>query len=104
MADRVQLQRTKGWRMPAETVKVDRSTSWGNPWPVGAPGPDGRVAPDAQGAVGLFEDMLADAEKRLDVGYPDPSTIRNQLGGKNLACWCRAGYPCHADVLLRIAN
>jgi hypothetical protein len=27
---RIQLKRTKGWRMPANTVKVDRTTRWGN--------------------------------------------------------------------------
>lgn len=32
---RIQLQRTKGWRMPAGAVKVDRSTRWGNPYKVG---------------------------------------------------------------------
>lgn len=26
------------------------------------------------------------------------------LRGKNLACWCKPGTPCHADVLLEIAN
>lgn len=29
---RIQLSRAKGWKMPAHTVKVDRSTSWGNPF------------------------------------------------------------------------
>jgi len=29
---RVQLSRKKGWRMPANTVKVDRTTKWGNPF------------------------------------------------------------------------
>ena len=27
-----------------------------------------------------------------------------ELRGKNLACWCKPGSPCHADVLLEIAN
>lgn len=35
---RVQLSRAKGWRMPPNTVKVDRSTRWGNPWTPGDPG------------------------------------------------------------------
>jgi hypothetical protein len=26
------------------------------------------------------------------------------LRGKDLACWCREGEPCHADVWLRLAN
>jgi hypothetical protein len=29
---------------------------------------------------------------------------RQELRGMNLACWCKAGLPCHADVLLAIAN
>lgn len=37
------------------------------------------------------------ARKRILEGMP---TLR----GKNLACWCPVGSPCHADVLLRIAN
>jgi hypothetical protein len=32
---RIQLRLTKGWRMPPNTVKVDRSTRWGNPFKVG---------------------------------------------------------------------
>ena len=28
----------------------------------------------------------------------------NELRGKNLACWCPLDAPCHADVLLKIAN
>jgi uncharacterized protein DUF4326 len=34
MAEQVQLQRTKGWRMPPNTRKVDRSTIFGNPFDV----------------------------------------------------------------------
>jgi hypothetical protein len=30
--------------------------------------------------------------------------VRQELRGRNLACWCAAGKPCHADVLLEIAN
>ena len=32
MPERIQLRRTKGWRMPEGAVKVDRSTGWGNPY------------------------------------------------------------------------
>ena len=27
-----------------------------------------------------------------------------ELRGKDLACWCKEGEPCHADVLLELAN
>ena len=35
---------------------------------------------------------------------PSLTTIRHELGGHNLACWCRPGTPCHADVLIELAN
>ena len=35
---------------------------------------------------------------------PSRSTIRAELGGHNLACWCKPGTPCHADTLLELAN
>jgi len=28
----------------------------------------------------------------------------SELRGKNLACWCKPGEACHADVLLALAN
>jgi hypothetical protein len=89
---RVQLKRTKGWRMPPDTVKVDRTTEWGNPF---RPGENGVV--DAADAVVRFRNALAcDRARRR--------RIREVLRGKNLACWCKPEAPCHADVLLEIAN
>src|SRR5262245_55978272 len=41
---RVQLRRAKGWRMPANTVKVDRTTLFGNPFSVKEYGHDHAVA------------------------------------------------------------
>jgi hypothetical protein len=35
---------------------------------------------------------------------PDPVDIMKDLRGLNLACWCALDHPCHADVLLEIAN
>lgn len=32
---RIQRKRTKGWKMPENTVYVGRPTKWGNPWRVG---------------------------------------------------------------------
>ena len=87
---RVQLSRKKGWRMPDNTVKVDRSTKWGNPFVVG------EDALDARDAVIAFD--VAVANQLID--YPNPLDLR----GKNLACWCALDAKCHADVLLRMAN
>lgn len=95
---RITMSRAKGWRMPPNTVKVDRSTKWGNPWRIGEYGPLMRMAPDAAGAVGLFSAMLMDPEMQAAAEYPGDLT---PLRGKNLACWCKQGDPCHADILLR---
>lgn len=104
MPERVRLSRKAGWRKPENTVSVARPGKWGNPFPAGGTGPLGRFAPDQEGAVGHFRQMLADPELRAAAGYPSDHEIKATLRGKNLACWCRPGTPCHADVLLEIAN
>ena len=43
----------------------------------------------------------------LGVPYDDRPTlteIRAALRGRDLACWCPLDQPCHADVLLSLAN
>lgn len=101
MAERIQRKRNKGWRMPPDTVSVTRPGCWGNPYAIGQFGPMGSFAIDAEGAVGLFRSMLADREIRAAAGYPKDLS---PLAGKNLACWCSLDQPCHADVLLELAN
>lgn len=101
---RIQLRRTKGWRMPPNTVKVDRSTKHGNPFRVGMW--KGFTAADAARA---FRDWI---ERKPSVrSYenafgkpPTIETIRAELAGKNIGCWCKPGEPCHGDILLEIAN
>ena len=103
---RVQLKRTKGWRMPENTVKVDRTTKWGNPhraedwrenWPFRekCSGEVGRDDWCRDRALEAFREDMAYGVLRLDL---------SELRGKNLACWCKAGAPCHADILLELAN
>ena len=92
---RVQLSRKKGWQMPANTVKVDRTTKWGNPYSAARPLPW-----HANNVVEAFEQWLVMTIKGEWLAYE----ARDELRGKNLACWCRLDQPCHADVLLRIAN
>lgn len=97
---RIRLSRRKGWRLPADAVSVARPGRFGNPFPV-----DGqRTAGDA---VQAFRDWLeaparpssplADRRQRLLAALP-------ALRGRDLACWCALDAPCHADVLLEIAN
>ena len=110
MPERVQLRRAKGWKMPPHTVKVDRTTKWGNPCVVGKHGTQKECvqwfALALQGCVvlGLKQadgTWLSDA--LIDYAKMAKHNIRF-LRGKNLACWCKPGTPCHADVLLELAN
>jgi hypothetical protein len=107
MPDRIQLSRAKGWRMPEGAVKVDRTTKWGNPFWIGVKVCSGQgfdytedKITTAAKAVEAFRDMLQ-LDRR---NFPSDAEIRAQLRGKTLACWCKPGTPCHADVLLEIAN
>lgn len=105
---RVRLSRAKGWRMPPNTVKVDRSTKWGNPFVAGDVG-----IPDAAEAVRRFKAAVIGFEAGDSYCRPNAhpesyigQIIRDakELRGLNLACWCALDAPCHADVLLEIAN
>jgi hypothetical protein len=92
---RVQRKRTKGWRMPEGAVYVGRGSKWGNPYKV--------ASGDSSAAVQDFKSMLDRAP--LDAkGETIFTTIRETLSGKDLACWCPLDKPCHADVLLELAN
>ncbi len=103
--ERVWLRRTKGWRMPPNTVKVTRGNGmkWGNPYRVGdhrftrqTPG-EAYAEPTPANVVKWFRAHVLETPGMVD-------RIRAELRGKNLACFCKPGAPCHADVLLVIAN
>jgi hypothetical protein len=107
---RVQLRRTKGWRMPPNTVKVTRGPGmkFGNPYTIAGYRAAGFEAPDvvmAYHVVQAFSDWLAG--RREDAPPEQRAVILNNLAelrGKNLACWCAPHRHCHADVLLELAN
>lgn len=92
---RVQRKRSKGWKMPPNTVYVGRPSKWGNPYKVGS----------GYGSYWTYSKFQAKALYRqfVNVGYFRKAIVR-ELRGKNLTCWCPIGEPCHADVLLQIAN
>lgn len=102
---RIQLRRTRGWRMPPNTVKVDRSTRWGNPFVVGKHGTRAECV-DLFGLLvvnGRVNANMRNAEQQVMYLGRVQERI-GELRGKNLACWCPPDAPCHADVLLEIAN
>lgn len=102
---RIQLSRTKGWRMPPNTIKVDRSTRWGNPFNATQSYTNHRggvlvpllAPPSPERCIDLFQ-AYAMGVSMVDAEWLAP------LRGKNLACWCKPGALCHANVLLRLAN
>lgn len=115
MPERIQRKRTKGWRKPEGAVYVGRGSAWGNPY---------RVVPQTKnGPFDVYNDEWCcgqttgmESARRMAVrkytaarenhhhNMPDTATIREQLAGKDLMCWCPLDQPCHADVLLEIAN
>ena len=110
---RVQRRRTKGWRTPPCSCGcgqparyVGRGTKWGNPLRVGKPWfvvsrfPDGSTQYVRQ--PDLVTPELAVMLYRAASG-PVEEVIA-ELGGHDLSCWCPLDQPCHADVLLSLAN
>lgn len=110
---RLQLRRARGFNLQATSlatnglpaVVVTRPGPWGNPFVVGKHG-------DAAYCVDLYRALLAGL---MRVGRdPDIEAIAqirdhverhgHELRGHNLACWCKPGAPCHADVLIDIVN
>ena len=118
MPIRVQRKRVKGWKMPPNTVCVTRGTAFGNPFTVGGWFKMGNGKP-GMAYLQCYDEEMAKAEgftymrdsaqavgwfRRYRELYPySPADIGN-LRGKNVACFCGVGDPCHGDVLLEIAN
>jgi hypothetical protein len=115
---RVQLRRTKGWRMPPNTVKVARPGLWGNPYPVAEFGRELALELFASTVRGVWrpqtlkgkpDDVVARAYElhtgflRRHAGDPE-GNARRMLAGSNLACFCAPDEACHVDILLPLAN
>ena len=110
--ERIQRKRTKGWRMPENTIYVGRGSQWGNPYKPGAGVDRMPWLPDGaeltlEECVEYFREMSIGGGPHLQADEwltSNVGGIRGLLAGKNLACWCPLDKPCHADVLLEIAN
>lgn len=76
---------------PPGAVSVVRPGPWGNPHKV--------IDDDPSSAVEMFRSDLYGGRLRYTV-----EDVRRELAGRDLACWCQPGAPCHADVLLAAAN
>ena len=108
---RIQRKRTTGWKMPPNTIYVGRPTKWGNPWTIESARDSGYFKPgyEAEVCANEFRRWLTDpipgsGHDRLEGQRKALLEALPTLRGKDLACWCREGAPCHADVLLELAN
>ena len=108
--ERVQLSRKKGWKLPPNTVVVARPTKWGNPFAIKGAVEVGIRPARAQAFVVECFDSWLRGDRQHWMGRDSDAAadwmMANlpALQGKNLACWCKPGEPCHADILLELAN
>lgn len=112
MPQRIQLSRRKGWRKPEGAIVVARPSRWGNPYRVGSTltlaDEHGRIQTlgnlNAEDAVSLYRFWVSNWHVGdRPVSRPTPLSFE-ELRGHDLACWCPLDQPCHADVLLELAN
>lgn len=125
---RIQRRRIKGWRAPEGAVYVGRGSKWGNPCTqIRMPALDGSeweqegrlgktsgqhhayVHPDKTITSHLVQDATREQAVAMYRRFIEhrPSlaeAARTELVGRDLMCWCPDNEPCHADVLLELAN
>lgn len=119
MPVRIQRRRTRGWRMPPNTVSVTRPGRHGNPFKIG--GWYKKGDPIARGPFRMtyMRSLIGEQPGFIQIKtaaeaiewyrwYRSLCPLRqpeiDELRGKDLACFCPLDQPCHADVLLELAN
>jgi hypothetical protein len=122
MPKRIQMTRQHPWRADnPDAVVVARPTKWGNPFKVT------RMRDAVDGVLVWFVDDTRDPGRSTLAAFgqgrsdePEylafsvaveaferevaPTLDVAALRGRDLACWCPLDQPCHADVLLELAN
>lgn len=100
--------------MPPNTVSVTRPGKWGNFFKVGVwfskLAPDWYVASFGN-SPHFGKEQVRDLEHSLEL-WREYAACRvkwapqwlEPLRDKDLACWCKEGAPCHANILLELAN
>ena len=110
---RIQLSRAKGWRKPEGAVVVARPSIWGNPFTVRDCREVGYLGTDEQLAARCVEAFRVWLGPHWRTNWQGPKseaarakilTRLPELRGRTLCCWCKPGVPCHADVLIELAN
>lgn len=110
---RIQLRRTKGWRKPDGSIVVSRPSRWGNPFTVASCIETGFADNETDArrvCVEAFRSWLIEGPSSpwwFDAGKERFVAMRTDLPAlidHDLACWCPLAQPCHADILLNLAN
>ena len=120
---RLRLSRAKGFDLQSHSLAVNglpavncaRPGKWGNPFACHHPGSSLEKAMDAKLAVQSFRSLIEKQGAWSPIPLPWPkgkipahwttlADVQRELRGKNVACWCALDAPCHADVLLELAN
>lgn len=113
MPERVQIRRDRPWQDPENpAIIVDRRTIFGNPFKVGIrrnvrtiDGARHEVIPTTVAeTVDLYRTWITGLTEIPGTQRPGLTEVVAGLRGSNLACWCPPDRPCHADVLLELAN
>lgn len=107
---RIQMRRDRMWRADhPDAVIVARPSIWGNPFTIKGAAQAGYSDPRKM-AVAAYRDWLAGdpwacGSDTYEAKRQKIIASLHDLRGRDLACWCPLdGSPCHADVLLEIAN
>jgi hypothetical protein len=105
MVSRIQRKRTKGWKMPPNMVSVTRPGPFGNPF-TAKQAEEAGYQNGAKMAVFAFREWLRGSGDFIctEANRADLLKRLPELRGKNLACFCPIDQPCHADVLIELAN
>lgn len=89
---RLRLSRRCWWRLPPNARSVAYPTRWANPFR-----PHHRNLEANRAAVETFSHWLT--------SQPDlVAAARQELTGRDHACWCPLDLPCHADVWLALLD
>lgn len=116
---RIQRKRTKGYKLPPNTTCVTRPGKYGNPFIIG----HWYMGSDHRGVTGLPEIMNAHGWSKIENAQQAVDRFRHYietegarsinsdvnklaigLKGRNVACWCKEGDPCHGDVWIEYSE
>lgn len=106
MPERIQRRRMRGWRKPEGAVDVTRGGFWGNPFPHADKSVAARTFRVWLTGAMRTHDMLGIRPVRSNLPGLRRAMLEAlpHLRGRDLMCWCALDQPCHADVLLELAN